>query len=470
MSADLRALWRAAGGNVPDHWTFQTIEELLESQKSISVGVMYPGSNVLGGTPLIRVSDVKNGVIAKKPDFCISFEVDQEYRRTKLFGSELLITLVGNPGDCVIVTEEMIGWNAARALAVLKLKDPDLRRWLRYVLLSKPAKHLIDARLNTTVQKTLNLKDIRELGVPIPPKDERYKITNVIDAIENKMLLNTQTNQTLESIAQAIFKSWFVDFEPVKAKMAVLAEGGTREQAELAAMGAISGKSEAELAQLQQQNPEHYQQLAETAALFPSAMVESELGEIPEGWEVSDFGSVYVCYDSKRIPLSKMEREKKKGTIPYYGATSVMDYVDEPIFDGIYLLLGEDGSVLKEDGTPFIQYIWGPSWVNNHAHVLQGKDDVSTEQLLLFISTQNISAYVTGAVQLKLNQKNMSGIPFIKAPAQINRHFYTKIKVLFEKKRLISEETNSLANLRDSLLPKLLSGEIDLSDIQSEVA
>lgn len=164
-----------------------------------------------------------------------------------------------------------------------------------------------------------------------------------------------------------------------------------------------------------------------------------------------------------------MEREKKKGTIPYYGATSVMDYVDERIFDGIYLLLGEDGSVLKEDGTPFIQYIWGPSWVNNHAHVLQGKDDISTEQLLLFISTQNISAYVTGAVQLKLNQKNMSGIPFIKAPDQINRNFYSKIKSLFEKKRLISEETMVLAELRDSLLPKLLSGEIDLTKIENEV-
>ncbi len=71
---------------------------------------------------------------------------------------ELLLTLVGNPGDCVIVTDEMCGWNVARALAVIRLKDTQLRSWIRYVLASKPAQHLIEARLNTTVQKTLNLK------------------------------------------------------------------------------------------------------------------------------------------------------------------------------------------------------------------------------------------------------------------------------------------------------------------------
>ncbi|WP_052286176.1 hypothetical protein [Methanococcoides burtonii] len=88
---------------------------------------------------------------------------------------------------------------------------------------------------------------------------------------------------------------------------------------------------------------------------------------------------------------------------------------NKSIFDGIYLLLGEDGSVLKDDGSPFIQYIWGKSWVNNHAHVLQGTNNVSTEHLMLFMQNQNISVYVTGAVQLKLNQKNMNSIPFINA-------------------------------------------------------
>ena len=187
--------------------------------------------------------------------------------------------------------------------------------------------------------------------------------------------------------------------------------------------------------------------------------------EIPKGWTVTDFGAVSNCFDKRRIPLSSREREKKKGFIPYYGATSVMDYVDEAIFDGIYLLLGEDGSVLKPDGTPFVQYIWGKSWVNNHAHVLQGANGVSTEQLMLFISIQNISAYVTGAVQLKLNQKNMNNIPFIKAGADINYRFSDAIAPTFFQHCSLVEEMRCLAELRDTLLPKLLSGELSVDPL-----
>ena len=285
MSFTLRLFWEVAGGNVPEHWEFKTIDELLEHPKAISVGVMYPGSDTDGGVPLIKVSDVKNGAIASRPSFCISNKVDEEYKRTRLNGSELLLTLVGNPGDCVIVTDEMCGWNVARALAVIRLKDTQLRSWIRYVLASKPAQHLIEARLNTTVQKTLNLKDVREIGIPIPPREERDSITKIIDSIEKKTLLNTQINQTLESIAQAIFKSWFVDFEPVRAKIAAKQEG---KDSELAAMCVISGKSEAELKKMPEDD---FAELQATAALFPDELVETELGEVPRGWDAKALGN-----------------------------------------------------------------------------------------------------------------------------------------------------------------------------------
>lgn len=444
---------------------------------------MYPGSNVLGGTPLIRVSDVKNGAIAKKPDFCISSEVDQEYRRTKLFGSELLITLVGNPGDCVIVTEEMIGWNAARALAVLKLKDPDLRRWLRYVLLSKPAKHLIDARLNTTVQKTLNLKDIRELGVPIPPKEERYKITNVIDAIENKMLLNTQTNQTLESIAQAIFKSWFVDFEPVKAKMATLAEGGTREQAELAAMGAISGKSEAELAQLQQQNPEHYQQLAETAALFPSAMVESELGEIPDGWEVKTLSEM-INIIGGGTPNRSIQ-EYWNGDIPWFSIKDLPNPSDVFVIDtdekitelglkkSSTKLLPANTTIITARGTVGkLALIDKPMCMNQSCYGITGANGIEPifNYFNLKEAISTLQRNTHGAVFDTITTKTFDSYTSAFSGNSLAKSFDHTTRPLLEKIKCNLYQIKYLAEIRDSLLPKLLSGEIDLSDIQSEVA
>lgn len=455
------------------------------------------------GIPVVRVSNFTDDSISKNDLKFVSLRIADENQKVVLKEDDVIIATVGswpnNPasvvGKTVRVPGELAGSVMNQNSVILRVKSYSNtdQKYLFFALKTKNfSNYIVSTAQGSASQASITLGDIFAYEIEWPEKDVREIIVNIVEALSTKIRTNTQTNKTLESIAQAIFKNWFVDFEPVKAKMAAkerwyamqpisesaspvcYADGAALPDLEtytnLAAMCAISGKSETELAQLQQQNPDQYQQLTETAALFPSAMVDSELGEIPEGWEASDFGSVYSCFDRKRIPLSKMEREKKKGTIPYYGATSVMDYVDERIFDGIYLLLGEDGSVLKEDGTPFIQYIWGPSWVNNHAHVLQGKDDISTEQLLLFISTQNISAYVTGAVQLKLNQKNMSGIPFIKAPDQINRNFYSKIKSLFEKKRLISEETMVLAELRNSLLPKLLSGEIDLTEIQSGVA
>ncbi|EOW9101689.1 restriction endonuclease subunit S [Vibrio cholerae] len=315
------------------------------------------------------------------------------------------------------------------------------------------------------VQPKLNKANLDTIEIPIPPKDERRSINRTLNHLRDKIELNTQTNQILEQMAQAIFKSWFVDFDPVKAKIEALAAGGSADDAELAAMSVISAKTVDELNSLKASNPEAFNKLAQTAALFPAAMQDSELGEIPEGWSYCTFGDISACFDSKRVPLSKRKREEKQpGTIPYYGATSVMDYVNEWIFDDTYLLLGEDGSVVKDDGTPFVQYIWGKSWVNNHAHVLQGNNGVSTEHLMVFIKGTNIASYVTGAVQLKLNQKNMNSIPFLKASTEINLVFQGVLNGLYDAYKNNIESSQSLSSLRDSLLPRLLSGEMDLKD------
>lgn len=289
----------------------------------------------------------------------------------------------------------------------------------------------------------LNRNHLHQANVRFPNDvEEQRAIAHILGTLDDKIELNRKQNETLEAMARALFKAWFVDFEPVRAKM----EGRWQRGQSLPGL------------------PTHLYDL------FPDRLVDSELGEIPQGWEVTSFGAVSNCFDKYRIPLSSKQREARKGAVPYHGATSVMDFVDEAIFNGIYLLLGEDGSVLKEDGTPFIQYIWGESWVNNHAHVLQGANGVSTEHLMLFIAAQNITAYVTGAVQLKLNQKNMNSIPFIKADDEINSKFAALIAPLYEQLRQNTEESRSLAQLRDTLLPKLISGELRIKDAEAFLA
>ncbi|UAN51666.1 restriction endonuclease subunit S [Serratia sp. JSRIV002] len=316
-----------------------------------------------------------------------------------------------------------------------------------------------------SAQKSLNRNAVYPFEVKFPSSYKTQSaIASILFSLEQKIKVNHQINQTLEQIAQALFKSWFVDFEPVKAKIAALEKGGTSEDATLEAMTAISSKDTAALAVFAGEHPEKYVELKAMAELFPSTMQESERGKIPQGWEVTTFGAVSNCLDKYRIPLAKNQREKIKGSIPYYGATSIMDYVNEHIFNGVYLLLGEDGSVLKDDGTPFTQYIWGEAWVNNHAHVLQGKNGISTEQLLLFMKNQNLAPYVTGAVQLKLNQKNMNSIPFIKSDEKISLIFNTLIEPIFCTFRKRHDESISLCQIRDTLLPKLFSGSICVED------
>lgn len=126
---------------------------------------------------------------------------------------------------------------------------------------------------------------------------------------------------------------------------------------------------------------------------------------------IKKLGELVECYDSKRVPLSSMEREHRKGIYPYYGAAGIIDYVDDYLFEGLFLLIGEDGSVTKTDGTPYLQLASGKFWVNNHAHVVRGADDMDTIFLYYALSTVNISGYVTGAVQPKLNQNNLQMIP-----------------------------------------------------------
>lgn len=278
---------------------------------------------------------------------------------------------------------------------------------------------------------------VENFTVTLPPLPEQRAIAHILGTLDDKIELNRRMNETLEAIARAIFKSWFVDFDPVRAK--------------------ASGEAPESICRRLRLTPD-------LLALFPDHLVDSELGEIPEGWEVSTLGEHIEILDSKRIPLSNREREVRRGEYPYYGAASVMDYVDDYIFDGIYVLMGEDGSVVNEDGSPVIQYVWGKFWVNNHAHVLLAKAPMASEHLLLLLKQTNIAPFVTGAVQAKLSQGNLRRIPFVSASDQVVEEFSKLIGPVFDLMRSRDEETRTLANTRDALLPKLLSGELRVQD------
>lgn len=166
-----------------------------------------------------------------------------------------------------------------------------------------------------------------------------------------------------------------------------------------------------------------------------------------------------------RKPLSGMVRAERKGPFPYYGAARVFDYIDDYIFDGDYLLVAEDGSVITPDRKPVLQFATGKFWANNHTHILQGKPPVSTEYLYLVIRDRDVSGYVTGAAQPKINQANLNRIPVVVPSLKILQSFDEFVCPVIRLVRLMEERSEVLRKTRDLLLPKLISGQLDVEDL-----
>ena len=145
---------------------------------------------------------------------------------------------------------------------------------------------------------------------------------------------------------------------------------------------------------------------------------------------------IIEIHDSKRIPLSSLERAEMTNKIyPYYGAASLMDYVDNYIFDVIYLLFGEDGTVIDDLGHPILQYVWGKFWVNNHAHIITG-NIFSTESIYILCKQLSITTIVTGAVQAKISQANLKSLEIVIPPQYIIEELNDTIAPIFAKIRM----------------------------------
>ena len=196
--------------------------------------------------------------------------------------------------------------------------------------------------------------------------------------------------------------------------------------------------------------------LEQAQALYNQCFPYRVNDDLPMGWRIGTVGEIIEIHDSKRIPLSGAERAKmEKKTYPYYGAAALMDYVDDYIFDGIYLLLGEDGTVVDEAGYPILQYVWGKFWVNNHAHIFQGKDGYSTEMVYLILKNTIVRDAVTGAVQLKINQENLRKLPVMVPSDADLPELNALINKIFDSIRGNQNENKYLLNLRDNLLAKM---------------
>lgn len=348
----------------------------------------------------------------------------------------------------------------------------------------------IKAQANGSVQDNINLQTLERIHFPIPDLVTQKKIAQALGVFDDKIVQNNQINQTLEQMAQALFKSWFVDFEPVKAKISVLEAGGSQEDATRAAMMAISGKDADILAVFEREHPEQYAELKATAELFPSAMQDSELGKIPEGWVISVVKEVAnivkgKSYKSTELDCSKTalvtlksfnrgggyrldglkeytgkykpEQEVFAGDliIAYTDVTQAADVIGKPamvISDTRYehLVISLDVAVVRPFNDGLKYYLYGLA---------------RTQQF-----QQHTSSHSTGTTVLHLSKNAVPDYKFILANEGLVNIYAQYASSIFSKVNTTIEQNNFLSEIRDTLLPKLLSGEITLPEAEQIIS
>ena len=324
------------------------------------------------------------------------------------------------------------------------------------------------------------LRDFKRAEIRLPSLDVQRRIAGVLQSIDSKIDLNRRVNQTLEAMAQAIFQSWFVDFDPVKAKIAAKAEGRDPLRA---AMTAISGKANAELDALP---PEQYEQLAATAALFPGEMEASELGEIPKGWSHKALLQLTDKIGSGSTPRGGKEVYLEEG-VALIRSQNVYDSLFA--WDGLARISDEAAAQLKGvtvQGEDVLLNITGasilrtcvvepdvlPARVNQHVAIIRAKAGVPPRFIHMHLLRPDIKNYLlglnAGASREAITKAHIESLVLLTPGPELLSAFQTAISPLFRQVHCLTRQMRALGELRDTLLPKLLSGELLVADAIAE--
>lgn len=382
-------------------WEWKTLDQLGSVSRGRSKHRPRDDESLYGGIyPFIQTADVK------RSNFYIT-EYSQTYNERGLAQSKLwragtlCFTIAANIADSAI-----LGIDACfpdSIMGFIPYEGVSDVRFVKYCfdVLQQQCKQISQG----ATQDNLSWEKLSTIKFPAPDYKTQQKIADILSAYDDLIENNQKQIKLLEEAAQRLYKQWFIDLR------------------------------------------------------YPGHETTKIVDGLPEGWHYGSITEISTCYDSKRKPLSSKERDQQEKVYPYYGAASLMDYVEKFIFDGVYLLFGEDGTVITSDETPMLQYVWGKFWVNNHAHIFQGANGYSTEFLYMLCKHMKIKDIVTGVAQPKISQGRLNDKKIVIPSRTMVAKYSELTQTVFKQIRLLSDAINASKEARDRLLPKLMNGE-----------
>ena len=412
-------------------WPLVTIEDVCELIVDC-VNKTAPVS--LKATPyrMIRTTNVRNGRIDLSDCRCVEQETYEKWtRRAKLQFGDVILTREAPIGEVGLVKEHegvFLGQRLMQYRADPKRLDS---RFLLYSFLSPGLQHQFRSHEGSgSVVSHIRVGDCFKFKLRLPPLLIQKEIATFLGALDDRIALLRETNATLEAIAQALFKSWFVDFDPVHAKARGEPPQGMDDT---------------------------------TAALFPASFEESELGMIPKGWRVGSLAELCSISSGKRPP-ERSDNRTEECPIPLYGGAGLMGYTSTVLFDAQRIVTGRVGTLGK------VHIAYPPFWASDNVLVLTPVDISVFIFCLLWLRSIDVISLNRGSTQPLLTQRDLGAQLGVIPEQNTLAAFESVTSPIYAQIRAQEQQAQTLAQLRDTLLPKLISGQLRLPEAEELLA
>lgn len=402
---------------MPTDWTDQPLEDCMAAI------IDYRGKTprkTSSGIPLITAKVVKGGRISTPEEFIAEEDYEAWMRRGLPEAKDVLITTEAPLGEVAQLGSERVA--LAQRLIALRGKQGFLdNTFLKFLMQSSGVQDQLRARSSGTTVFGIRQSELRKIILTLPPFEEQLAIAKVLGTLDDRIELNRQLSETLESIARTLFKSWFVDFDPVREK--------------------IAGR-----------DPELPKPVAD---LFPNSFSESALGEIPAGWSVKKLGDLIELAYGKALK----EENRRTGAVAVYGSNGQVGWHDEKLASAPGIVVGRKGNpgVVTWAATDFFP-------IDTTFYVLPKGECNSFYFLFYALRGHDLASLGADSAVPGLNRNLVYMSDQLVPTTAVLQAFDKYVRPMFERIQKGSEQSRSLAALRDTLLPKLISGELRLRD------